>query len=1587
MKTNKHFLLALFLSVVSIGLNAAPITREQAQEKAQEFLKKVKGSRKLSAVKERTKLGPRRAKATNTETELFYVFNRGENQGYIIVSGDDQTLPILGYTEEGEFDYEQLPINMRSWLESREQQLMELSTSSNLTSQPRRAISTHDAISPMVTSKWNQGDPYNQECPMYFTLGRSVTGCVATAMAQVLYFQRDKSVTETQAAIPGYTGWTTHETYGNLAVAGIEEGSPIDWDNMLDTYGSGATAKQKLAVAQLMHYCGVAVHMDYTNSSSGAQSSDVPTAFQKYFGYGSQTRIVYQNSYSDEGWDNLLYNELAQGRPFYLSGYNSEAGHAFVCDGYDGNYCFHINWGWGGASDGYYMLSKLNPGSQGIGGSSGGYSEGEAAVIGCEPENYGEKAMPIANTTVKKICLANWDANGDGVFTYGEAAAVTSLGSAFTEQASITTFEELYYFTGLEGLDDDAFRGCTRLTTVKLPKSLTAVGKRAFAGCRALKTFSLPDGLLSVGDSAFAGCRVLPNQALPNGLSRLEANTFEGCIAFTEMTLPLNTLYIGSEAFKGCTKLTSFTVKSVAPQDILLGDNVFSDIDLSKATLNTLQGTRQYFANADQWKEFGNLHEERTLSQGQFATMETNKKYYLYNVGTGYYLTKGEAWGTQAVVADTYEPMRFEMRRTSSMPDGVYYLYSADTGNSSNHILFRTSTDSNVGSGIPACFVDGPTSHVTDKTAYWNIQLAEGKENVYTMQIPSTLTGYNASQYLGVQPSHASNAATPTYGIYSDISYENYTQNCHWMLVAYDATEQQNFQRALALKNLLEIGTAKKVDTTWEQSVYDNFESTAEEIDKACRKLRRKLNFINFVDEAARTGLIASTDADNNGEVSYTEAAAAQQVGDAFYQNTDVVDLSDLRYFTGIPSLYGNSFYNCTKLQTATLPENVVNIYYRAFMGCSRLQDISIGRYVTQIGQETFKGCTQLKEVRIAVPDPANISLGTDVFSGVKTAQATLYVPQGSRELYANADVWKTFGTIVEMRSVVQPDYETEPTTDTNYYVYNHGRKGHITKGEAYGTQAVVAAKGLVYQLRRTSSMAEGLYYLYAEGSGTTNHVLFRTSTDSKVGAGIKTCFVDGTLSAKAYWKVQPVEGEPGIFTLQVPETDAEYVSGQYLGTDYNHSTDYTIGTEALYYDISYAENPDGCKWSFASVDALKEAEAFFQLTEQLRELLEVADAKPIECSAEHAVYDDFNSTEQQITDAIHSLRQRLHYIEFLDNRARTLCVNTWDDDEDEELSLEEAAAVTDIGTLFRNSTALKSFEELRHFTALTEIPAEAFRGCTTLTSIYIPQGVTAIGEKAFYSASSLKYMAVLSPTLVDASTASLPANLTIFVPRALMDAYAADATWGKCTVREYTGTPLVTAEDASRIYGRTNSKFTYIVTGAPVNGEPSLTCEADATSPVGNYPILCQSGTVTSVGTQFAGGTLTVEGAPLTLTAKSYTRNIGEENPEFQFSNSSLKNREKINDVLVTQPVLECDATADSPAGVYEIRISGAEAANYVISYANGTLTVIDPVGIRSIDNGQSTTDNAIYDLAGRRVTAKPARGLYIIGKTKIIR
>ena len=380
----KKSLLLLLLVLMSISGGAAPVSYQQAMMTAQAFM----SQKKMKPVKnmQMTFKAPA-ATASQADAASYYVFNNGDNGGFVIVSGDDRTAQVLGYATTGSFSMENAPENIQAWLQGYAKSILQLDklNVTQASAKPWKAPSM-SAIPVKLTTKWYQNAPYNNACP---TVGgsRCVTGCVATAMAQVLYYHRTNSVNATTAAIPQYT------SADGLSVTGFPAGTTIDWDNMLPSYGSSATAIQQAAVANLMRLCGTSVNMNYRPTVSGAFIFDVSGAMRKYFGYSQSTTYVRRADYTSADWEKLIYDELVADRPVVYGGQATGGGHAFVIDGYDGNGFFSVNWGWGGRDDGFFLLSILNPGdNSGIGASSttDGYSSGQDAVIGAQPAVGGE---------------------------------------------------------------------------------------------------------------------------------------------------------------------------------------------------------------------------------------------------------------------------------------------------------------------------------------------------------------------------------------------------------------------------------------------------------------------------------------------------------------------------------------------------------------------------------------------------------------------------------------------------------------------------------------------------------------------------------------------------------------------------------------------------------------------------------------------------------------------------------------------------------------------------------------------------------------------------------------------------------------------------------------------------------------------------------------------------------------------------------------------------------------------------------------------------------------------------------------------
>lgn len=372
----RKFTLITLLLAASLGSQAKDITQSQALKIAQSFLSqsvyKTGGTMKAPAKLQLAYTGS----AANGK-QCLYVFNGASGQGYVVVAADDQADEILGYSDNGKFDPDNMPENMRAWLGSYVDQISYLKQHQLQKHSAAKNISYNKEVKPLLGNiQWNQDSPYNDLCPVYTMGTQCATGCVATAMAQVMYYNRWP-----EQGIGSHT-YSPSIMYGKTLSADFAN-TRYQWDKMLPQYDATSSEEACQAVAQLMLHCGISVDMEYS-SSSGAGSLPVPQALVKYFGYDRGIAFRTRQNYSTTEWQSIIINELDNKRPMIALGRASSGGHCFVFDGYDRNGFVHVNWGWGGMSNGYFRTSALTPATQGIGGANGGFNYDQYIVTGIQ---------------------------------------------------------------------------------------------------------------------------------------------------------------------------------------------------------------------------------------------------------------------------------------------------------------------------------------------------------------------------------------------------------------------------------------------------------------------------------------------------------------------------------------------------------------------------------------------------------------------------------------------------------------------------------------------------------------------------------------------------------------------------------------------------------------------------------------------------------------------------------------------------------------------------------------------------------------------------------------------------------------------------------------------------------------------------------------------------------------------------------------------------------------------------------------------------------------------------------------------------
>lgn len=366
-KSLEFYGFVLFVALMcSLPLRAQTINEQDALEAAKTFLK--------SKSAQGTALhSPRKVQLSLAETEhidngdpAYYVFNNND-AGFVVV-GAQKSPMVLGYSDRGTFDATNIPDGLKGLLAgyAEEMEIVSQNTGAEITTQ----LYEKPVIAPLCEAKWNQGYPYNLLVPTLDGV-HYPAGCVATAMAIIMYHHR----------------WP-EQGYGSHNSVDFST-AEFDWDLMTPTYDDASSEASCYEVAELMSLCGTAVEMWYDMGGSSASTGKVPQALMRNFGYKG---VMYatRNSYGVQDWIDKIYNELVENRPVLYSGHpNSGTGHAFVCDGYDGKGYFHLNFGWGGMADGYFMLHSIALDEVGTGGGAGNFSFNQGFVYGIERPDVG----------------------------------------------------------------------------------------------------------------------------------------------------------------------------------------------------------------------------------------------------------------------------------------------------------------------------------------------------------------------------------------------------------------------------------------------------------------------------------------------------------------------------------------------------------------------------------------------------------------------------------------------------------------------------------------------------------------------------------------------------------------------------------------------------------------------------------------------------------------------------------------------------------------------------------------------------------------------------------------------------------------------------------------------------------------------------------------------------------------------------------------------------------------------------------------------------------------------------------------------
>lgn len=601
----------------------------------------------------------------------------GNNRGYVVISNDDAFPGVIAYSDDKWTDTAELNDNFQWWLKAVDAIMGYRVASGDKTYLPsKRSVLYASKVMPLTEALWGQDAPYNNDTP---TEGgrHTLTGCVATAMAEIMYCYK--------YPIRGRGSHAIYYPYGSSSgqkVYADFENTSFDWNNILPLYTNGYNDEQASAIAELMHHCGVAVDMQYGVDASGALPQAAATAFVRYFGY--PTAVTYadrSNVANDSIWMDIIYKELNDHCPVFYTGTDltSNMGHAFVIDGYDENGLVHVNWGWEGQNNGYYNIDLLNP-------SNYKFQYSQSMTYGIKGREINPKSVDlklnapgtlssvVGEENVYKISklTLHGSLNAADIKTLADMAGRDSLNrktrgslssldisdcNIVSGGDSFLSISDTDYTTSDNVLPDMAFYNCQYLDTLILPKTLKKIGHGAIGMCTSLSYVNLPksgdnfvlEGSLVLSSDSSEVIAVLPTNGevtIPEGVKSIAPYAMAGNTGINKVVVPSSLESIGAEAFRYCWQLKEFRVKT-EKMPVLTGSDVFGDVNFKNCIVYVPVGTKNNYLSDKQWAQFVKLSgETRYNNIKEFGLLVKARNYemsYGDNLPKFGYTIQGEA--------------------------------------------------------------------------------------------------------------------------------------------------------------------------------------------------------------------------------------------------------------------------------------------------------------------------------------------------------------------------------------------------------------------------------------------------------------------------------------------------------------------------------------------------------------------------------------------------------------------------------------------------------------------------------------------------------------------------------------------------------------------------------------------------------------------------------------------------------------------------------------------------------------------------------------------------------------------------------